>query len=251
MPIFFVEFNLKSKAPTTVENGDVIFNKGQSRVTVRNIQADSQDDAIDKARPKAEAFLDDLYFRYEMPLETSGTGLAVGIQDSQNFRHSHSYATLEILGGHGKEFPDRLKQVVIKASDAKAYYRKAATSQDSFSKFANLFLVIENIATKIVKNWSTETELIKRALKICFSSGLEDLEHFMRQRRFEYKGDIIEEVTRIIYIDNRVQLFHSKQNSDKKIPYKLEDEERVQRFLPLAEFVAKSLLAYEDTNLLP
>jgi len=138
----------------------------------------------------------------------------------------------------------------MKPSDAKTYYRKAAISEDPFDKFRNLYLAIENVASKIVKDWSNETELIKLALQTCFSPKLQDLEHFVGQYGFEYKGDIIDQVASELYRNYRLGLFHSKANRDKKIPFNLEDERKVQRILPLADFVAKSLLSYEDTYLL-
>jgi hypothetical protein len=249
MPVFYVEFNLRKRSPLTVENGDVIVDKGHPRVTVRNIEADSHDDAIQKARPRAEAFLDDLHFRHGIVLET-GTGLGVGLQDSLEFRHSGYDAKLKVKGGHREKFPHTLKEVAIRPSDSKALYRSAAICQHPFDRFRNLFLVIENVASKIVKGRSNEMELIKLALRTCFSPRLQDLEHFVSQYGFEYNGDIIDQVASELYGNYRTALFHSKANRDKKIPFKLEDERKVQRVLPLADFVAKSLLSYEDTYLL-
>jgi len=249
MPVFYVEFNLKKRSPLTVENGDVILDKGHPRITVRNIEADSHDDAIQKARPRAEAFLDDLHFRHRITLET-GTDLGVGLQDSPEFRHSGYDAKLKVKGGHREKFPDTLEDVATKPSHAKALYRHAAICQHPFDKFRNLFLVIENVASKIVKDSRNETELIKLALQTCFSPRLQDLEHFVGQYGFEYNGDIIDQVASELYGNYRTALFHSKANRDKKIPFKLEDERKVQRVLPLADFVAKSLLSYEDTYLL-
>jgi len=45
-------------------------------------------------------------------------------------------------------------------------------------------------------------------------------------------------------------LNHSKATESKKIPFNPQDEEEVQSALPLVEFVAKSLLEYEDRSLL-
>jgi len=249
MPVFYVEFYLRKRSPLTVENGDVIVDKGHPHITVRNIEADSYDDAVQKARPKLKEFLDDLNFRGRVALETV-PGSGVGLQDSPEFRYSGYDATLKAKGGHRKRVPSVLETVQMKPSDAKTYYRKAAISEDPFDKFRNLYLAIENVASKIVKDWSNETELIKLALQTCFSPKLQDLEHFVGQYGFEYKGDIIDQVASELYRNYRLGLFHSKANRDKKIPFNLEDERKVQRILPLADFVAKSLLSYEDTYLL-
>lgn len=250
MGLFIVEFKLRSRSPTTVENGCVIIDKGYSTVTVRSVRAASDEDTINKARLKAEAFLNELCWRYGITLEI-GSSLTMAPQDSPATRHVKRYeAKLKVKGGHRKKFPRTLKEVAIKPSDSKALYRRAAICQYPFDKFRNLFLVIENVASKIVKDWSNETELIKLALQTCFSPRLQDLEHFVGQYGFEYKGDIIDQVAADLYRNYRLGLFHSKANRDKKIPFNLEDERKVQRVLPLADFVAKSLLSYEDTYLL-
>ncbi len=249
MALFIVEFDLKSRCPTTVENGDVIVDKGYSAVTVRNVNADSRDDAINKARTKAEAFLNELCYQHGIELEI-GNGLTVAPQDSPLTRHIKEYRIkLELRGGHRKKFPRTLKGIVVQQSDSKALYRKASISQDPRDKFRELFLVIENVASKIVKDWRNESELVENALQRCFSSRLQELESFIYQYGFKYKGDIISEVASDLYRNYRVQLFHSKANRNKKIPFNPEDERKVRRILPLAEFVAKSLISYEDTYL--
>ena len=55
MGLFIVEFDLNTKPPLTVENGDVIVDRGIPTITVRNVEADSVDDAEKKARHKANA----------------------------------------------------------------------------------------------------------------------------------------------------------------------------------------------------
>ena len=253
MGIFIVEFDLKSRFPTTVESGDVIVDKGYSTVTVRNVQAGSDDEAENKARVKAEAFLNELSWRHEINLEI-GSGLTIAPQDSPITRHI-KYLNLNeggFKGGHRKKFPRMIKEVVAKPSDSKALYRKAQISQDPRDKFRELFLAIENVASKIVKDWDSakELKLIKTALQRCFSSKLQELEHFICQYGFEYKGDIIDELASDLYVNYRLQLFHAKANRGKKIPFNLEDQRKVERILPLAQFVASSMISYEDDHLL-
>lgn len=265
MPVFYVEFNLRKRSPVTVEIGDVIVDKGHPRITVRNIEADSHDDAIQKARPRAKAFLDDLHFRHGIALET-GTGLGVGLQASPEFRHSDYYATLKAVGGHRKRVPRVLKEVQMKPSDAKTYYRKAAISEDPFDKFRNLYLAIENVASKIqrvkelgkskVKQFSEsgqsyEEGLLKLALDECFGKDPRSLKQIAKN--LPELDDVQEtnpQVAKILFEEYRCQLNHSKALENKKIPFNLEDERTVQRVLSLADFVAKSLLSYEDTHLL-
>lgn len=147
--LYIVEFDLKTRSPITVKNGDVILDKGCSTVTVRNVEADSQDNAIDKARTEADAFLNELSWQYEIGLEI-GNGLTVMIQDSPLTRHIKKYhikVDVDIIGGRRKKVLHTLQEVAIKPSDAEAHYRKAAISQDPFDKFRNLCLVIDFIQT--------------------------------------------------------------------------------------------------------
>jgi len=248
--LFIVEFYLTSRSPTTVENGDVIVDKGYSTVTVRNVDANSDIDASKRARPKAEAFLNELSWRYGINLEI-GSQATIAKQDDPATRHMESFKLIGgFKGGHRRKYPRTIKEIVIKSSDSKALYRKASISQDPRDKFREFFLVIENIASMIVTGWSNETELIKGALQICFSSRLYELEHFAQSYGFTYGGNIIDGVSSELYENHRTQLFHAKAKRNKRIPFNPEDEQEVQSILPLAEFVAKSLVSYEDTNLL-
>lgn len=255
MGLFIVEFNLKARSPVTVENGDVIVDRGYSTVTVRNVEADSTDDAENKARPKANAFLDELCRQYEINLEI-GNGWTVMLQDSPMTRHIKThYLRTYTTGGHRKKIPRVLKEVEIKPSDAKTYYRKAVISQDPFDKFRNLYLAIENVASKIVvakgKHFRHESELLQFALQECFSSNKQLLEEHSHVYGFENTGDIFRDVATFLYKRNRVRLSHSKAGENKKIPFNPNDEWGVQVSLPLAEIVANSLLSHEDTHLLP
>ena len=255
MGLFIVEVNLKDRSPVTVENGDVIVDKGYSTVTVRNVQAESHDDAANKARPKADAFLNELCLQHEINLEI-GNGWTVMPQDSPATRHIKKFhLKIYTTGGHRKKIPRVLNKVEIRPSDAKTYYRKAAISQDTFDKFRNLYLVIENVASKIAaaksKDGCRDSELIELALRECFSSNVQLLEDHSHIRGLVGKGDTIKKVAVFLFKGYRCQLNHSKAIEDKKIPFNPNDEWEVQSVLPLAEFVAKSLISYEDTHLAP
>jgi len=254
MGLFIVEFNLKAKSRVTVENGDVIVDKGYPTVTVRSVEADSIDDAADKARPKADALLDELCRQYQMKLEI-GNGYTVVAQDSPTTRHIKKFhMKIYTKGGHRKKIPSVLNKVETKPSDAKTYYRKAAISEDPFDRFRNLYLAIENVASKIAaakgEHFHSELKLLQFALKECFSSNRQLLVEHRQVYGFENTGDIFLDVATFLYRKNRVQLSHSKASEEKKIPFKPADESEVQVSLPLAELVAESLLSYEDAHLL-
>lgn len=254
MELFIVEFNLKTRSPITVESGDVIVDRGYATVTVRNVEADSIEDAESKAMPKTNAILDELCKQYEIKLEV-GNGCTIMLQDSPTTRHIKEFdMKVYAKGGHRKRIPRVINKVEIRPSDAKTYYRKAELSQDPFDKFRNLYLAIENVASKIAaakgENFDSELKLLQFALKECFLSDRQLLEEHSHAIGFEHTGDIFLDVANFLYKKNRVQLSHSKAREKKKIPFKPADEQEVQSSLPLAEFAAASLLSYEDAYLL-
>jgi hypothetical protein len=256
MGLFIVEFDLTKSSRLTVEEGDVILDKGYSTVTVRNVEAETHDDAESKARLKANALLDELSRQYDINLEL-GNGCTMMLQDSPTTRHIKKYKVKVFTrGGHRRKYPHTLKEVVIKPSDSKAYYRKASISQDIFDKYRNLYLAIENVASKIATakskrfGYGQELDLLRFALQECFSSDAELLEEYGHISGFNDTGDIFFDVATFLYKKNRIQLSHSKASESKKIPFNAADEWEVQVSLRLTEFVAKSFLTYEDTYLL-
>ena len=203
---------------------------------------------------KANALLDELCKQYEIKLEV-GNGCTIMLQDSPTTRHIKKFdMKVFTKGGHRKRIPRMLNKVEIRLSDAKTYYRKAALSQDPFDKFRNIYLAIENVASKIAatkgENSRSELKLLQFALKECFSSNRQVLEEHSHAIGFEHTGDIFLDVATFLYKKNRVQLSHSKASEKKKIPFKPDDEREVQSSLHLVEFVAESLLSYEDAYLL-
>jgi hypothetical protein len=254
MGLFIVEFDLRARSPVTIENGDVILDRGYSTVTVRNVKADSIEGAEDKARPKANAMLDELCRQYEIKLEI-GNGCTMMLQGSPTTRHIKKFHMKTFTtGGHRKRIPRVLNEVEIRPSDAKTYYRKAALSEDPFDKFRNLYLAIENVASKIAaakgEHLRSELELLQFALKECFSSNRQLLEEHSHARGFENTGDIFLDVATFLYKKNRVQLSHSKVGQKTKMPFNRADEWEVQVSLHLAELVAGCLISYEDAHLL-
>jgi len=221
---------------------------------VRNVEADSVEDARGKARGRAEALLDELCWQYEIELEI-GNGCTVMKQDSPGTRHIKKYEIeVYVGGGHGKKTPGVLDKVEIRASDAKTYYRKATISEDAFDKFRNFYLAIENVASKVAaaraEAFHYESDLLKFALEECFCSDKKALKEHSHGYGFRSTGDIFEDATALLWEKNRVQISHSKESRQKKVPFNPAHEREVQGSLHLAEFVARSLIGYEDANLL-
>jgi hypothetical protein len=253
MTLYIVEFNLKTRSRITVENGDVILDKGYSTVTVRNVEGNSIDDAQINARVKANAFLDELSVKHKVNLEI-GNGCTISIQDSPLTRHIKKYnIKITLRGGHRERITRILQRVEVKSSDAKTYYRKAMTSTDDFDKFRNFFLAIENVVSKIaIENGQKkrrEVDKLAFSLGECFLNNQKALKENMHVYGLVNTGDIVFDVATFLYKQNRVQLNHSKVQENKKLPFNSHDEWQVKEANSLAEFVAKSLIDYEDAHL--
>jgi hypothetical protein len=254
MSLYIVEFNLKSRSPVTVENGDVIVDKGYLTVTVRNVQAESRDDSKKNAIPMANAFLNELCHQYSINLELSH-GCKIMLQQSSDTRHINTYnLSVKITGGQRKRIPRLLKEVKIQPSDAKSYYRKAQITTDHFDKFRNFYFVIENVGSRIAKHKKGtrlhDIDLINLTMRECFSSNLKILEDHCHLQGLSGQSITTDLVSEFLFYIHRCQLNHSKDYENKKIPFNPDDEWEVQSSLPLAEFVAKSLISYEDNHLL-
>lgn len=253
MKAFIVEFDLSSKSPVMVEKGEVITDKGYPTVTVRDVKANSTDEAVAIAKSKAEIFLNELSWRHGINLQIS-TGWSVGPYDSFETRHiKQTRIVVRLKGGHRPRYPKTIEAITGKESAAKAYWRKAQLSQDTFDKFRNLYLAIENVASKIVtaknKQDVNDFELLRTALHERFASDEQTLIKHSHVRGFKHTGDIIEEVTELLYKGYRCELNHSKEEREKKVPFDYESEEEVSSVLHLTEFVARSVLEYEDEYL--
>ena len=57
----------------------------------------------------------------------------------------------------------------------------------------------------------------------------------------------IPRVVEMLYVSHRCQIMHAKSSEDKKVPFNAQDEKEVKAALPTMDFVAKSLLEYEQT----
>ena len=204
-----------------VENGKVVIEKGYSTITVRDVDAASWEDAMAKAKPEANAFLDELCRQYEIPLEI-GTGPTVAPQESPAQRHvKRLVIKSRIKGGRRKKVPTRLSELAVRPSDAKAYFRKACLSTDRFDQFRNFYAVVENVSSRIYRKQSGEAESteVERALRKCFHSRLASLrDTAMADPTFRKNADLVSEVVRILYKANRCQLNHAKTYEDKKVP---------------------------------
>lgn len=235
--------------------------RGERQVTVTEVETDSEEGARDVAVRAANAFLDSLSWKRDVDLaledgswqsESVGEDGVVrkGIHVSE---HGHGIdgfgigkrrrdCTVEVSD------PTGLGQEAIVPRDAASYFRRARLPTDPFDKFRNLYLAAENIADSICQRPpKNESDLLEGALRQCFRNKLDVLRRTAsRTPGFVATGDLVADVVRFLYKGHRCQLNHSKVSSDRLVPYNPEDEEAVEAALPLMEFVAKELLAYQE-----
>ena len=253
MALYIVEIDLNKKSPMTIENGDTIMDKGRDTVTVRNVEASSDEDAQAIARGKANLLFDELSFLYETRLELKSS-LTIGKQDSPETRHIRRYIIKTYTtGGHRYLPPRKVDRIDIKPAEAKTYYRAALMASNPFDEFRNYFLAIENVASNKEFMYVPKEGLdyVTDAIQKCFSSdedkqGLIDHAH---ARGFMDTGNIYKDVSDFLYQENRIQLNHAKAEEPKKVPFRDQDLRAVEGASFLAEYVAKKLIAFYDSNL--
>jgi len=279
--VWKVYFNLtessKLEANSEISGIKLGVRRGSTQLTAENIDASDEAEAQQKALTAANQFLDGLwkYYAY-LDIDVSSrhiespTGQKRGYISIQGDVLLTSQPTGVKKNSSGNIIqvhdPTKLGRIDVKPSEAAGYYRHAHLTNDTFNKFRDLYLVAENVASKIqavkrlsqrdVKRLSEsghsfEEGLFKLALDACFSSNPHSLGQIARNLPgFDEAKDTIPQVAKILYNGYRCQLNHSKALEDKKIPFNPEDEKEVRAALPLMEFVAKSLLRYEDNSLL-
>jgi hypothetical protein len=255
--------------------------ENNSQVIVRMVQAASTDEALKKASSAANQFLDSLSWRFSAHLAIKGESYSVELVapsgQKQVFVHPEPASAVpdsrgptvvtKDASGNTIEISDSRKpgKIDVTPSEAASYYRRAHLTKDPFDSFRNLYLATENVADKIridkgyLKKHelkkiyglgSYEVSLLRLALDQRFANDQRPLMQAAKHiQTFDDKQPVIPQVSKILY-EARCQLGHSKASKDKKVPFTQQDEEEVKAALPLMDFVAKSLLEYEQTSLL-
>jgi hypothetical protein len=278
-----VYFNLdkpsRLEANSEINRVNVSISEGSKQLVVENIAASDETDAQQKALTVANRFLDALCWRFgnTLAIDTAtrcvehigSTGQKqVSITVSESIRFTERFLLVKKdSSGNIIEVLDSSKpgRIEIKPSEAASHFRHAHLTDDPFDRFHNLYLAAENIASKIqglkglskggVKQLSEsgqsyEEGLLRLALDESFSSDLQSLNQVAKSLpEFDDAKDTIPQVAKMLYV-YRCQVDHSKALRDKKLPFNSQDEREVKAALPLMEFVAKSLLQYEENSLL-
>jgi hypothetical protein len=272
MKIWTIGFALSR--PSNVEahaaDGDIRFSLeiGGTALRVENIEADSEGSARGRVEQFANAFLNTLASSQNEALEivpsswTSETSDEPGIKSvgghleaAASLRASVRVAKID-ANGYVVEVrdSDRLGEIEIRNSDAAAYYRKALLASDSFDRFRNYYLVVENVADRIrlkgPKSKLQEEPLLSQALTQCFSANPNSLlQAAQNVSGFSQTSGVFGDVASLLYKAYRCQLNHAKAMESKRIPFNSADEKAVADALPLMAFVAKSLIDYENEHL--
>jgi len=254
--------------------------KNSGQIVTCNVDATSEDEAYDKALLAANQFLNTLSWKAGIHLEVKreSTSVELRTNDRKSVIIKPGVLSLSldlmipevvIKNTRGNIITrtndsEKTPRIDVNTSEAAFYYRQGKLTNNSFDRFRNLYLVAENIADRIRNNrklseqelketykmGSFEKALLQFALDQGFENSLESLKQAAANRRtFNDKQPLIPQVAHVLYEQNRCALNHSKYSKDKKVPFKPKDEEEVGEAIPLMDFVAKSLLAYEETTL--
>jgi len=278
-----VYFNLNKpsqlEASSEINEMKLSVTKGSDQLVVEFANAGDEADANQRALVAANQFLDFLCPKYNSAFEIDPNSQHVENIDPTGPKHiyisahasvgitSQVTAVKKASSGHVIEVYDSSKpgRIETKPSEAASYYRHAHLTDDPFNRFHDLYLAAENVASKIEKakrlgkseikqlsqsKQSFEEGLLKLALDECSGSDPPSLKQVAKNLPdFDDAQETIPQVAKILYNGYRCQLNHSKAAENKKIPFNPQDEKEVKAALPLMEFVAKSLLQYEEASL--
>jgi len=253
----------------------LVITEGSADLAVNDVSVVNDREAVEKARKVAHGFLNTLSWKHGVVLAfdqhsqkvdsvdqngrirssisvgDGGVGIEARVVD---VKKDSSGKVIEVLDSR------RLGRVSVRTSEAAAYYRHALLVSDPYDRFRNLYLATENIASKIEakkglnkqslrKTYglnSYEEGLLRLALEECFAGNQPSLSGVYPVAAGE---PLIPAVVKILYRGHRCELNHSKVSDRRKLPFDPEDEKSVQAAMLLMDFVAKSLLEYEDAVL--
>lgn len=253
--------------------------ENSTQVVVHNVDAADADEAFKKALSAANQFLNTLSWKHNTDLKIGTEASSVALTEPSGKKHViirlapasiglkarvtavHKDASGNIISVSDSQKPGRIN---VKPSDAAAYYRRAHLTDDPFDRFRNLYFAVENVSDRIrmkrglnkqglkeiYGGQSSELRLLRLGLDECFANNLHPLiEATKRIYTFDNNQSLVPQAAEMLYKGHRCELNHSKASEDKKIPFNLQDEEEVKTALPLMDFIAISLLGYEETSL--
>jgi hypothetical protein len=264
MAKYSVHFNLKSKCfkdvNVTSENLRLRINKGDSNITVENVEASTEEQAREIAIKAANMLLDNLAvcydevleidhqsgWRFEKETENGNKHISVSISETIIPRDEIKVKKYNESGNLMGVFDSSVIRDVMDRSShqpSASYFRKAKLSKHPFEKFRNLYLVVENIGHQINPHL-TDSKLLEETLPIVFEDKEQSLENVAKVTPgFTFSGNLFKDVSTLLYRRNRCALDHAKRRM--KVPYNPQDEQAVEGSLSLMEFVARSYLAYK------
>ena len=241
---------------------------GTPALRIEGIHAASDEEAHSKALVAANRFLDGVHLRFGAVLAVQSTSwTAQEPERGKIYAHFHeklslfaserirvemtSATTGESVVVYDSERPGPL---CFTHSEAQAYYRKARCTEDTFEKFRNLYLAAESVGHRIcVATGATPADELARlefALNEAFTNRAQLLREAAATSPHLANGDVVHNVAKLLYVDNRCALNHARPNQS-RVPFNPADEEQVKGALPLMEFAVKALLTYEESVLAP
>lgn len=276
MPRYNCIYTLNKKSPVEAWNEEagvrVRLTLGEPYLRVEGVSADSPEQVFTSARETAERFLDGVSRDCDANLAIVSDEVNVEVLDDQGnvtgyavtataiatvdvgIRVVHKDANGNVLHEYDSARPG---PIALATSDAPRYFRKARTSLDVFDKFRNFYYVVEYVGSRLKahlrpKGFGGEQGLIRFALEQAFPGQAERLRGAARMvPGIDSATDVYEAVAEFLYDRNRKELQHAKVSMTRKVPFRQVHEKAVRDAIPLAEAIARRLLAVEKQKFGP
>lgn len=243
-----------------VEGAKVSGERGKDSIFVTHIQAESFEEARDKALSLANKFLDEFCLESDfaarilpMPCwveDPKGSRFLVVADEAivldDEFLLEKRRANGALIERRSSSDPVKIE---VDAQDCSRFFRKGRLSEEArdwFDAFRNYFFAIEWISAAHTTSGREKSRLVA-TLKQCFQDqkALNEL----RQRATscegftERAGDLYTDVAEFLY-HVRCQLSHAKPDDTHKRPFDTTHEAEVKAAVPLARYVARELIKW-------
>jgi hypothetical protein len=267
-----IKLSLDEKSPceahAEIDSMKVTISTGSEDISISGDFSSNYDKAVSRAIELSNLFLNALSWKHKIYLEVKTDSYEIEGDEGRVLGVPAMKSTAKIglptlIIGDIIIDPTKIGNIDANQSIAATYYRHAHFSHHPFIIFENLYKTIENIADRIslnnsydnkslkgkYKSKSYEKSLLLLALEECFHSNNRELRQILKSLPPMHDLDeskIFKDLTERIYEGYRNKLFHSKTAKNPYDPNKESDKSKIQEVLPLMEFIAISLLKYEE-----
>lgn len=228
-------------------------------LVVEDVDAQSEDEAVKRAREVGGKFLDMVCYAYKFAARIRSDTAQIEYYDQSGVRHvtmelnatikAEATVAIQRVDEFGNVISDSRKpgKVPFQYCEAMSYFRKAQLSADSFDKFRNYYLAAENASSIICKQLNIhprgDENLFITALRHTYRTDESGLLEMARKIGIKSVTNL-QELGNVLYRNYRCALNHSKDRCPKKLPFNSDDERDVRRITPLMHNVAEKMIAF-------